>query len=87
MVIAFAGLAALLLVLITAFWLRGRRVKRYAFHMKNGAPTITGLVVRRGVRRFVLIKAELERDADSTQPMGGHVEVLRENVFCVQEIK
>lgn len=81
------GLGVALAVLAAGFWVWKRRVKRYALHMKHGAPTITGLIVHRGLRRFVLIRAELEEGEDQTQLMGGHVEVLRENVFCIQEIE
>ena len=93
MVTLIVGLAVAMVALAvwgarkTDFGLPKRRVRRYALHMKNDMPTITGLIVRRGPRRFVLIRAELEHDAERTEPMGGHVEVLRENVFCVQEIK
>lgn len=86
MVIPIAAAAVALIALIVA-WQRFRPARRFALHMKGGMPTITGVIVRRGPRRFVLIAAELEQDADSTHTLGGHVEVLRENVFCLQEIK
>lgn len=61
--------------------------RRYAFHMKDGLPTIEGLLVKRTRRGFLLVKAEILEAADRTHDLGGHVEVLRENVFCLQELE
>lgn len=59
---------------------------RYALHMKDGSPTIEGLLVKRGRREFTLIAAEILQDADTTHDLPGHVEVPRENVFCLQRV-
>ena len=61
--------------------------RRYAFHMKDGMPTIEGILIHRRRRHFVLIGAEILQDANSTHELAGHVEIPRENVFCLQEIK
>jgi hypothetical protein len=61
--------------------------RKYALHMKDGSPTIEGLLVKRAQRHFVLINAEILQDRDSTQELGGRVEIPRENVYCLQEIK
>jgi hypothetical protein len=61
--------------------------RRYAFHMKDGLPTIEGVLVHRRRRHFVLIAAEILQDRDSTQELSGHLEVPRENVYFLQEIK
>lgn len=68
--------------------IRERYARRYALHMKPGqGPTIEGLLVRRTRRSFVLINAALAEAADRSHSLAGHVEVLRENVYCLQEIK
>lgn len=65
-----------------------RTRKRYAVHMKPGSgPTVEGLLVRRGRDRFVLIDVQLLEAADRTHALSGRVEVLRENVFCLQELQ
>lgn len=61
--------------------------RRYAFHMKNGAPTIEGLLVRRTRSDFVLIAAQIVESEERSHEMAGHVLVPRENVYCLQEIK
>jgi hypothetical protein len=63
------------------------KTKRYAFHMKAGMPTIEGLLVKRTRHAFILIKAQILEAADRTHDLGGHVEVLRENVYCLQELE
>lgn len=61
--------------------------RRYALHMKPGCgPTIEGLVIQRTRREFVLLGAQLLESSDRTVDLGGHVFVLRENVFCLQEL-
>jgi hypothetical protein len=56
--------------------------------MKPGSgPTVEGLLVRRGRDRFVLIDVQLLEAADRTHALSGRVEVLRENVFCLQELQ
>lgn len=49
--------------------------------------TIEGLVVKRTRRSFVLIDAEILEGEDRTHELAGHVEVLRENVYCLQELR
>jgi hypothetical protein len=62
--------------------------RRITLHMKPGCgPTIEGLLIKRTRREYVLIKAELLEDTERTHDMGGHVTVLRENVFCIQEMQ
>lgn len=62
--------------------------KRYAFLMKPGCgPTIEGLLVGRTRREFVLIGAEVINGPGDVQEMGSEVTLLRENVFCLQEIR
>lgn len=61
--------------------------RRYALHMKAGMPTIEGLLVKRTRRSFVLIAAQILEDPDRTHDLGGHVEVPRENVYCLQELE
>lgn len=61
--------------------------KRVALHMKDNTPTIEGLLVNASRREFVLINAEILQDAQSTHPLGGHVRVPRENVYCLQELQ
>lgn len=63
------------------------RAKRYALHMKDGMPTMEGLLVKRTSRAFILITAQILEAADRTHDLGGHVEVLRENVYCLQELE
>jgi len=65
----------------------GLTKRRYALHMLNGAPTIEGLLIRKLRHEFVLIDAKLLEGEDRTHSMAGPVTVLRENVFCLQEIK
>lgn len=60
--------------------------RRYALHMKDNSPTIEGLLIKRGRRHFTLIVAEIVQDADTSHALPGHVEVPRENVFCLQRI-
>jgi hypothetical protein len=60
--------------------------RRYALHMKDNSPTIEGLLVKRGRREYTLIAAEILQDADTTHPLPGHVEVPRENVYCLQRV-
>lgn len=61
---------------------------RVALLMKPGCgPTIQGLLVRRTRREFVLLNAELLEGEDRTHELAGHVEVPRENVYGIQEIK
>jgi hypothetical protein len=55
--------------------------------MKNGAPTIEGLLVRRTRSDFVLIAAQIVESEERSHEMAGHVLVPRENVYCLQEIK
>jgi hypothetical protein len=64
-----------------------RKCRRYAFHMKNSMPTIEGLLVKRLKDRFVLINAQIIQSEDRSHDMAGHVEVLRENVYVLQEIQ
>lgn len=61
--------------------------RRYALHMKDNMPTIEGLLIKRLRREFILLDATLLEDADRTHSMAGPVTVLRENVFCLQELK
>ena len=65
----------------------GLRAKRYALHMKDGQPTLEGLLVRRGRRFYTLIAAAIVEDEDRTNPLAGHIEVPRENVYVLQEIE
>jgi hypothetical protein len=55
--------------------------------MKGGMPTIEGLLVKRLKDRFVVINAQIVQSEDRSHDMGGHVEVLRENVYVLQEIR
>lgn len=64
-----------------------KRRKRYAFHMKDDMPTIEGVLVKRLRDRFVLIAAQIIQAEDRSHDLAGHVEVLRENVYVLQELK
>jgi len=61
--------------------------RRYAFHMKGDLPTIEGLLVKRYRDRYILIGAELLEDKDRTVQLAGHVEIPRENVYVLQELR
>lgn len=49
-------------------------------------PTVEGLLVGKSAREFVLIGAEVVRGPDDSERMGSEVVLLREHVFCMQEI-
>ena len=61
--------------------------KRVALHMKDNAPTIEGVLVKRTRSDYVLIAAEILAGPDQTHSLAGHVLVPRGNVYCVQEIQ
>lgn len=63
------------------------RKRRYALHMKDGMPTIEGLLVSRGRRRYLLIAAQILETEERSHTLAGHVEVPRENVYCLQVIE
>lgn len=60
--------------------------RRYALHGKPGLPTIHGLLVRRSRDRFVLHDAEILETAEKTHDVQGRLEVLRENVWCLERL-
>lgn len=61
--------------------------RKYALLMKPGCgPTIQGLLVKRTRNAFILLNAELLEGEDRTHDLAGHIEVLRENVYGLQEI-
>ena len=60
--------------------------KRFALHMKDDSPTIEGVLVKRSRREYILIAAQIMQQ-DRSIPMEGRVEVPREHVYCLQEIK
>ena len=62
--------------------------RRFALHMKPGCgPTAEGLLVKRTRREFVLIDARLVEAEDRTHDIAGPVVFLRENIYCLQEIR
>lgn len=65
----------------------GLKAKRVALHMKDNAPSVEGVLVKRTRRELVLIHAEIVQDADLSHKLTGHVLVPRENVYCWQEIQ
>lgn len=60
--------------------------RRYALHMKEGQPTLEGLLVKNGRRDFELIAAQIVQDAETSHDLPGVVKVPRENVYCLQRI-
>ena len=60
--------------------------RRYALHGKPGLPTIHGLLVRRTPNYFVLHDATILEAVDKTHDVQGRLEVLRENVFCLERL-
>lgn len=65
----------------------GSKAKRYAFHMKAGMPTIEGLLIKRTRTSFIVISAQILEAEDRSHTLAGHVEILRENVYVMQEIE
>ena len=60
--------------------------RRYALHGKPGLPTFEGLLVRRTPNYFVLVDASILEAADQSHDVQGRLEVLRENVLCLERL-
>jgi hypothetical protein len=88
---AVIALLALLIGFCGAFWASSwrRKVKRtYAVHMKPGCgPTVEGLLVASSRREFRLLNVTLLESADQSHALANPVRVLRENVFCLEELE
>jgi len=65
----------------------GKRCRRYAFHMKDGSPTIEALLVARRRGEYVVKDALILKSADESVALDGVIEVPRGNVWVLQEIR
>lgn len=63
--------------------LRRRRVR---LHLKDGAPSLDGLLVGSVDGHYLLKVARLVRAADETISLDGEVEVPRRNVLFIQRL-
>ena len=64
-----------------------KRRRRYAFHMKDGSPTLEGLLVARRRREYVITDTLILKSADESVALDGAIEVPRENVWVMQELR
>lgn len=64
-----------------------KKCRRYAFHMKDGSPTIEALLVARRRHEFVVKDALILKSASESVSLDGVLEVPRENVWVMQEIR
>lgn len=64
----------------------GKRCRRFAFHMKDGSPTMEGLLLARRRREYVVTNVLILQSESESHALAGTVEVPRENVYALQEI-
>lgn len=65
-----------------------RRHRRVRLHLRDGAPSIEGVLVARTGGHYVIWtpRVLVNEDADGTVAISGHVEVPERNVMFVQVI-
>lgn len=77
-----------LLIVFLAHPQRLNARKRYAVHMKPGqGATIEGLLVASSRGEFRLLDAVILESADQSHSLANPVRVLRENVYCLEELE
>lgn len=64
-----------------AFKLRGRKLAR--IHLRNGAPSVEGILVGAAGGRYVLLTPRVLQDPEPAD-LTGHLEVPKENVIFIQ---
>lgn len=60
---------------------RGRKLAR--LHLRDGAPSVEGILVGAAAGRYVVLTPKVLHDSESAE-LTGHLEVPKENVIFIQ---